>query len=510
MTGPLTTSARVRAFIKLGDRVAVARSNRFAEVCYRKATELLPEYAPAWYKLGACQGKQGRIEEQLASYRLALQFSPDDPEAVYWLGDLLSIRHRLDELDELLNAYRGKFSDNPWIPALEAISHWCHGRPEDAKAGLEESLRLQPTQRLEGKIWWLLGTILDQQGSFREAYRCFERMNAVASVDGITDDNAFMRRVGRLDANVDQNLGRLESRPPLGSHDDKPPPIFLVGFPRSGNTLMGAILNSHPDLTTRDEWGGIGKVITWLQAQGLDYPDELGAVPDSVLPEIREVYREHMRLEPGIRYVDKLPLQSIYLGLIWSLFPGAPTMVMIRNPYDVCLSCFAQRFSLNPAMENFLTLERAAIVYDRVMSLVVRYLERPLAPVKCVYYEQLTADMEGECRSICEFLRIPWNPEMLEFQRHARNAADVRTPSYYQIVQPVYRHSVERWRNYEEFMGPLAPYLDPWCRYFGYSSEWLPGRVPDAPQHDRSVATSLPSEQTLRGPSVKSRRSHRR
>ena len=459
---------KAKGFVRLADAMASRKSLSAREACYRQATVLDPECVKAWHRLGKCQGESGRPEAQLESYRLAVRFSPDDPGAVYALGHLLWTQQRLSELEALVSRYRVRLAREPSVFLLEALAAFARGDLERASRSAIACLAMQPEKHVESKAQWLLGTTLDGQGKYDEAFRCFERMNELRIPTNEPVDNPFLARVARLQRVADSMAdGEARPRSPVadpGWID----PIFLCGFPRSGTTLMGAILGSHPELVTREEWGGLRRTTLWMAAQGLNHPEGLGSWPKGTLADIRRVYRDFMRFEPRTRYVDKLPLQMIDLGLIWTLFPRARVVVMVRNPYDACFSCFAQHFQRNDAMWNFLDLQRTAEAYDRVMSLAKVFLERPWGPLRRVHYEAVIHDTERECRSLCEFLDVPWSPEMLRFHEHAREASNVRTPSHRQVVQPIYRRAVERWRNYERFMLPLAPRLDPWCRTFGY------------------------------------------
>ena len=464
----INNQVKADAYIELGDRVALEKSTQDAEICYRTAIELMPEDPKAWYKLGQCQAACRLTDQQLTSFRFAVQFSDHNPEYLYHLGCLLDQMNLLAELDALLKTNYDRCCNNPWFLILDGILQWRNEQWDAAKTILNKCLTLNPVQLLESKIQWLMGMILDRTGHYQEAYDCFNRMNQLDTPEDLSLKKLYRDQIFHMKQYISNGGIRDQLRTKTANTSEPGASVFLCGFPRSGNTLMGSILNSHPQLVTRDEWGGVYNVIQWMKSKGFLYPEDIEILPTDVLSEMRVLYRKQMNIDGINKFVDKSPLQIMNLCLIWRLFPNARTIVMIRNPYDVCLSCFSQRFVLNPAMQNFLTLEDTAQTYDQVMSVAKYYFEHPQTPLKLVRYEDLIKNFENECRSVCQFLNIDYTVELLNFQQHARKTREIRTPSYYQIIQPIYRRSENRWHNYKDFFSSITSYLEPWCQYFGY------------------------------------------
>lgn len=467
----LTTKMKAEAFIKLGDGIAKMISPQAAETCYRQAIQLAPELFQAWKKLGFCRAEAGSVDEQLECLKSAVYHSNEAPESIYNLGRRLEKLNRLSDLDEIVRKYKRRFADNPWILALEAIDLWRKGRMEQARITALRCLARNPVDKLKQYVYWLLGTLLDRLARYREAYQYFEYMNRLSAKraePGLKE--RFHELITKQKLSV-QNLSADCFRPCFERNTDTGDkgPIFITGFPRSGTTLMGRLLHSHPELVTRDEWDGIRTAIKVMESRGLTYPECIAELTKEVIREMRTQYREKMKMEGrSEKYVDKLPLNLAHLGLILKLFPRARILIMVRNPFDACLSGFFQNFNLNSAMLNFLTLEKTARFYDHIMSLTKRYLENTPDSIYCIRYEDLTANVQQTTKSLFDFLEVPWSSQILQFHEHAKQALDVRTPSYHQIVKPIYSHSVERWRGYREFLEPVSKWLDPWCRYFNY------------------------------------------
>jgi Sulfotransferase family len=168
--------------------------------------------------------------------------------------------------------------------------------------------------------------------------------------------------------------------------------------------------------------------------------------------------------------VDKMPLNTIDVGLIHRLFPRARILLALRHPCDVVLSGFMQAMKPNAAMVLFDSLASTARFYAQVMGLWLQYREVLPLSVLTVRYEDLVADLPGETRRILEFLDLPWDDAVLGYAEHARTRA-IATPSYHQVVQPIYWRSVGRWRNYADAFENVLPVLQPFVDAFGYTSE---------------------------------------
>ena len=169
-----------------------------------------------------------------------------------------------------------------------------------------------------------------------------------------------------------------------------------------------------------------------------------------------------------VRLVDKLPLNILNLWLIYGLFPEAKVVLALRDPRDVCLSCFTNLFRLGEGLAGFPTLESAAELYAAVMALWLQSRERLPLETYQLHYEALIENLEGEARRLIDFLGLSWEDNVLNYRRQAR-ARYIITPSYHQVVQPLYKTSRARWRHYPEAMASVQHHLAPFIEAFGYS-----------------------------------------
>jgi hypothetical protein len=165
--------------------------------------------------------------------------------------------------------------------------------------------------------------------------------------------------------------------------------------------------------------------------------------------------------------VDKMPLYTTKLPVIFKLFPGVKVLFALRDPRDVVFSCFRRPFQINSGMYQFVTLDGAARFYDAVMSLMEVYKQVLPLDVHTIRYESFVSDFEGEARAVCEFLGVDWSESLHDFAAVARERR-IRTPSAAQVRAGLYSTGAGQWRRYAKHLEPILPILQPWVERFGY------------------------------------------
>jgi hypothetical protein len=250
--------------------------------------------------------------------------------------------------------------------------------------------------------------------------------------------------------------------------DGRPSLAFIVGFPRSGTTLLDTMLMSHPNIEVMEEEPPI-------RDAGLALPDlaEYPTLTDEQIQAGRDAYFRTAagltELKPGNLVIDKNPLAMNSLPLIYRLFPDARIILALRHPCDVVLSCFITKFRMNGGMANFVRMDTAAKLYDLSFGYFEQARQLVPLPIHTVRYEKLVADTAGELREIADFLGIAWTDALLDHQSTARGRENIKTASYSQVVEPIYTRAAGRWENYRKHLEPVLPILEPWVRKFGYS-----------------------------------------
>ncbi|HWJ39044.1 MAG TPA: sulfotransferase, partial [Sphingomicrobium sp.] len=250
--------------------------------------------------------------------------------------------------------------------------------------------------------------------------------------------------------------------------DPRPAPVFLVGFPRSGTTLLDTILMGHPQIEVLEEEPALGEA-----NQALSSFDGLPTIPDDEIQRARDAYYvkagELTPLVPGNLLVDKNPLTMNLLPIVRRVFPDARIILALRHPCDVVLSCFVSNFRLNDGMSNFIRLDTAAELYDLSFSYFEQVQKLMPMPTHVVRYESIVEDRTSELQGLFEFLGLDWHDAVLDHQTTALNRGRIKTASYAQVVEPIYKRSAGRWQHFRKHLEPILPVLAPWAAKFGYT-----------------------------------------
>ena len=481
-----------------------------AERCLRRALALDPRFVDARYNLGNVLRDLKRAEEAEAAYRSTLDDDPDHLDALNNLGLLLMARHRLEEAETLLRRARDLDPANAGVlwnlaSCLEQRNKIddAHGivrtlletAPDDVAANLIAARLERRRGDLESAAGRLqavlaattddgvrlnanfdLGLVLDGLDRPAQAFAAFARANDLqkatteaAGIDGAT----YRDRVGHARRWFGaERLAAWGCAPPVA--DPARPVVFFVGFPRSGTTLMEQILAAHPGLVTTGEESPLERVRETMRKEG-GYPECLDRLSPPDIRDWRQAFWRHAAATVGAAtdgrtLVDKLPLNLIHLGMVNRLFPEAKVIVALRDPRDVCLSCFFQNFRSTAAMVNFQSIEDTAALYAQTMDLWFHY-RRHMTVVWTEYrYEDLIADMQGTARGVLEFLGLEWSDDILAYREAARSRT-ISTPSYRDVGEGLYKRAVGRWRRYQDELAPILPMLAPYVDAFGYAAE---------------------------------------
>jgi tetratricopeptide (TPR) repeat protein len=263
--------------------------------------------------------------------------------------------------------------------------------------------------------------------------------------------------------------------PTCHGNDEHKDPVFVVGFPRSGTTLLEQLLDAHPALVSFDEQPFLQHIVRRLTVEGSHLFDRIENLTQSQWLEQRRKYFDEVALvapeKTTQRAVDKNPLNMVRLPALQNFFPNSKVILAIRHPCDVVLSCYMQHFRAPAFALTFETLESTAQMYDKVFSHWHQSAEQLKLPVLQWKYEDLVADTESRARDLFGFLNLPWHDELLAFTERAKSKGAIKTPSYTQVVEQVNARSIGRWQAYEKYFTPeVMKYLEPWIKHFGYKS----------------------------------------
>lgn len=499
----------------------LAATARYGEGRFEEAAQLLkraralaPKDPHVLNSLGACLQALGRTDAALQAYDDALRVDPHMAAAHFNRGTLLE---GFNDIKGSRSAYeRATALDPNYVEPLASLA-WLNAQAGDADSARvhgERALALSPANLLarmalasadlqrgdltaaagrlsalnqdpaltpvnRSIVLGLTGDLRDTEGRPAEAFAAYESSNAELKAL-----NAAQFEAPGMETTLEQ-VRRLTSwfeaadpepwrqAPPARPRAAEPTAhIFLVGFPRSGTTLLDNVLAAHPQVVSLEEKGCLEIVSAPYLASG-DGLERLARISPGEAARQREAYWSMVRgfgVEPrGRVFIDKMPLASVQLPVVAKLFPNARVLFARRDPRDVVLSCFRRRFGMNPSMYQLLTLEGAAAYYDAVMRLSELYRDLLPLPQHLVRYESLVDDFEDTARAACGFLGIEWDQRLFDFAASAR-ARGISTPSAPQVVRGLNREGQGAWRRYREQMTPVLPLLEPWVRLFGYDS----------------------------------------
>lgn len=453
----------VPLYLNLSEALGQAGRMRDRQAVMHAAVLRAPDDPGVLMELGLAEAAAGDPQAAEEAFRTLIRMKPDDPGAYIELGILYETSNKLAGLDRLVaDAERAGVSEGE-ITFLRA---WSLRRRGETEAALAEAERIPETIRTLRRAQ-LLGDLYDRAGRSEEAFRAFEAMN-VGAVESSPPAPDRSYREGVMANAALLTPAQVARWTPTAAERTPPAPVFLVGFPRSGTTLLDTMLMNLPRLHVLEELPVFGEATAAL---GND-DSRLTALSEAEIAAMRALYFERLaEISPaksGQLIVDKHPLQMARVAAIHRIFPDARFILAERHPCDAVLSCFMANFKLNPAMRSFTDLEEAARTYDAVFGLWTRATD--VLPIDhiAIRYETLIADPEAETRRLLEFLGEPWTPEVMDNRASAAKRGQIRTASYSQVAEPLYTRAVARWTRYRDQLAPVMPILRPWAERMGY------------------------------------------
>lgn len=476
----------------------------------REAVPLAPEEPELLRRLGLLSARQGLLAEGRAVLEQADALRPDQPTILSPLGGVCLALGALDAAERTYRRLAALLPDDAApLAALAAVAA-RQARHEEARNLADRALALDPgniaaaqalarldldagdaasAERLasqlldrtgaEGELAiGLLGLRADARdklGHYQEAFADYVARNEQVRRQS---EPLLMRQVPERRVDEARRLTRhfetidafAATDPVATMHGEPKAHLFVVGFPRSGTTLLEKALAGHSEIVTLPEIDCLAPAAGDLLSSGglsrlsSSDPREIAARRAKYFDAARQVRGDLV----GRVLVDKLPLHSVALPAIVRLFPDAKVVLSLRDPRDVVLSCIRRRFQMNAAMFELLRPDEAVDFYDAVMTLLVRYREVLPIDLHEVRHERLVAAFEEELRRVLGLVDLDWQPSVAKFEQRA--AAEMRTPSDLQLTRGLNSDGVGYWRRYAAPLAALLPRLDPWAVHYGYGA----------------------------------------
>jgi tetratricopeptide (TPR) repeat protein len=478
----------------MGMIMTEAQRTRLSEYHYRQVLEISRTRDPiVLANLAWCLKNQGRMEEARALYEESTATAPNIRETLLGWARLEEADRNFTAAGEKLDRLDKLFPNDPGSLLTRAVLLGRMKRADDALALLDRQVPeapetshsegIQPAETMTSAQIGLgptelseKGRLLDQLGRHDEAWAAFVESKRVAR-----------EMTGNVYLNEHANdvltrlrgffvAGRMALLPRAGVRTDVPQPIFVMGFPRSGTTLVEQTLSAHPAISAGDELpliNDITNIMPRMLNSPLQFPEALAELwmgdQRDGLDNLRDYYlQKAAQMEvagPGEDwFTDKMPLNETNLGLIALLFPASPVIHVIRHPLDVMVSSISNHFTHGYFCAT--ALESAATHYVRVMDLVMHYRAEMALRYLPIRYDMMVTNQAETVHAILDFIGVPFDERCLSFHENRRYA---RTASYAQVTEPLYERSLYRYRHYRKYLEPVIPILRPVIERLGYT-----------------------------------------
>jgi tetratricopeptide (TPR) repeat protein len=445
------------AYVALAQLYNKLRITEKAQSLFEEAMRHRPDNHGLMMEYASCLQDAGRSEEALEIATRALELAPQDDLPSMTSMSLLLLN--AGQHDEALEYSRKILEIRPdAVGVLENIANSRKFQQDDPEiAEMERFLEMEGLEdETSAMLHFSLGKVYNDCKLYDDAFRHYLNGNGIKrqsiEYDRQKEEEYFDRLIGFFDQQF------FAQRPWPGMESELP--IFIVGMPRSGTTLTEQIISSHPQVFGAGELGDMARItshLTSLAGKGSQYPDSLLQLDGDVLSAVTNRFLENLSAyDPEARHItDKMPHNFAQLGTIAYLLPRARVVHCRRNPLDNCVSIFFQNFgSGHPYKWGLEDLGHYYRLYERLMEHWKQMLPIPMFEVQ---YEEMVENQEALSRRLIEFCGLEWDDSCLEFHRSSRA---VKTASHWQVRQPIYKSSTERWRLYEKHLEPLQKGLE--------------------------------------------------
>ena len=443
----------IDAMVNLAGALSAIQQQVEASNCIQSVLDRVPTHPQALLLAANIERQRGALDKALHYAQILRTNHPRQPSAVVAEAQILERQGNWQAAYTLIAPWLTGQTIHPPIAILFAKLCQQMDRCDDATSLLEKSIA-QPmvSRQSHVDLHYAAGELYDTLGRYEQAIQHIDQANkmALAGFDSDAHQHFVDQIIERFDRNFFRQMATADKR--------SKPPLFIIGMPRSGTTLVEQILASHADIVAAGELPFIDEIgrQTSQQLSGQPFPAGLTQLTPDRLDKMARRYLE--QTAPFIadhRYVsDKMPQNFFYLGLIALLFPNAKIIHCQRNPLDTCLSCYFQNFNIGQGYSNDLT--SLAHYYNDYQRLMQHWDDALPLEILHISYEALIHEPQSNIQRMTDYLDLPWDDQCLTFYNNPRHVA---TASYQQVIQPLYSHSIGRWKHYQHHLQPLIDAL---------------------------------------------------
>ena len=440
---------------------------------YNKAHQLNRSNLITNYNIAILYLLLDRLNESIKFFNEVLKIDPTHHLTMVNLMEIYDKTNNKEELEKTILKAENLSEINSEVTLYKSRLLIKKEKYESVIKNLEPLTFSNNKIRLEQLRVLSLGKAYDQLNLPDKAFDNFSKLNEISlklKNKSINKDNylkEIFKRIDYFKAYKKTNIAKNKNEK---KNSD---PVFLIGFPRSGTTLLDTILRSHNSIEVIEEKPLVEKTVFSLNKMIKNDFNNLKKLKDIDLKNLQNIYYEELKKNISDKknikiYIDKLPLNIIHVGEILKIFPQAKFIFSLRHPCDCVLSCFMQNFKINNAMANFLSIEDSANIYENVMNLWKVYTSNLKFNFKEIKYENLIDNFEETIKSLTKFLNLPWDQSVLNYHQTAKERLQIKTPSYDQVIKPIYQDANGRWKKYQKFINPVYPKLEKWIKRFDY------------------------------------------
>jgi tetratricopeptide (TPR) repeat protein len=446
------------------------------------AVAINPRFVGAQYNLATARESTGDLTGSESAFRRVLELNPADVHSLSNLANLAARRAGWDEARTL--AEQALALDPKQYLAQTTLADVAVGvgdldNAESLIASTLADPAFPPVERT--MMLTLKGDALHERGQYNDAFRAYSDANAqrrqlfagLYAAARRETAGSFLNWLIEYFDRAPKEAWSAKGRPAPAQGPKLTSHVFLIGFARSGTTLLENILSAHPRIEALEEKEVLTDSVREFFSDDKG-ADRLAAADEATLARFREAYWQRVAQHcpgslDGKVFVDKRPLGAMKLPLIAKLFPNAKILFALRDPRDVVLSCYRRYFQLNPSMYEMLDLRGGARLYASTMTLSAVCRKKFGLAWQETRHETLIDDFDGEIKRIFDFIGVEWSDEVRDFADKARGRS-IATPSATQVIKGLNRDGVGQWRHYRAALAPVQATLRPWVEKYGYTS----------------------------------------
>ena len=455
----------------MGEVLQAKGNPKAALASYQRALSLKHDQPVVMLNVGVIQTELKQFDDAVKTFKDILEIEPENIHAIFHLAYLYERSYRLNEAKELVE--RG-LRLKPDSAELWFITGKLRQRGNDLKLAIdayEQAIQDQLQPALVGELYSRLGYLYDRVGEIARATDSFKRSNeeyAKQCRQRGVNGRTFLDEIDFLDRLAIANVDKAGEEDSCGL----PTPVFLIGFPRSGTTLLNQILDSHNGIQTLEEKPSASNMVAELFKRMPHRPDALTRLGPQDITLLRNAYYstagQFVTLDPSKVFIDKFPLNIIYARILYRVFPKAKYILALRHPCDAALSCYMHSFGCNAAMANFADMATTISLLSKAQRLWQRFADEAEVSMIRVRYEDLISNFRGEAGRLLEFLGLPWDQDIEKYADKARVRGFIDTPSYDQVTEPLYSRAIGRWEHYGPLFQSSEATIKEMCVSYGY------------------------------------------